>query len=172
MPEEFTTYLLALEVAPMTVGQAYEQLPMHCTIMHRFHSALSTADLALALAPIIAASEPMVLQPLGHRAFGPRQQLVTMIELSAALLSLHMKLYEKLNELGVQYTETDWVGTGYMPHVTDKHGKRLNGTASTACQAVYLISVEHPLVGNKRLIEAEIDFKVQEADSYIAKKDG
>lgn len=159
MPEEFTTYLVALEVAHMTVGQAYEQLPMHCTIMHRFHSALSAADLVLALEPIIADSEPIVLQPTGHMAFGPRQQLVTKVELSAALLSLHMKLYEKLNELGVQYTETDWVGTGYTPHVTDKHGKRLYGTAFTACQAVNLISVEHPLVGNKRLIEAVIDLK-------------
>ena len=143
----------------MTVGQAYEQLPMHCTIMHRFHSALSAADLTFALEPIIAASVPIVMRPTGHMAFGPRQQLVTMIELSAALLSLHMKLYEKLNELGVQYTETDWVGTGYTPHVTDKHGKRLHTMALTECQAVYLISVEHPLVGNKRLIEAAIDFK-------------
>ena len=158
MPEEFTTYLLALEVAPMTVGQAYEQLPMHCTIMHRFHSALTAADLALALEPIIAASEPIVLQPTGHMAFGPRQQLVTKIELSAALLSLHMKLYEKLNELGVQYTETDWVGDGYTPHVTDKHGKRLNAKEPTVSRAVYLISVEHPLVGNKRLVTSKLSF--------------
>ena len=158
MPEEFTTYLLALEVVPMAVGQAFDQLPMHCTIMHRFHSALSAADIAAAVAPIIAACEPILLQPVSHQAFGPRKQLVTMTEPSFPLLDLHRKLYSKLNELGVQYTELDWVGDGYIPHVTDKQDKRLNIKKPTLSQAVYLISVEHPLVGSKRFIESTLQF--------------
>ena len=157
MTEEFTTYLLALEVAPMTVGQAYDQLPMQCTIMHRFHSALSAADITAAVTPIIAASRPVLLQPMSHQAFGPRKQLVTMIEPASQLMDLHQQLYAKLNDLGVNYTELDWVGDGYIPHVTDKQGKRLNVTQPTVSQAMYLISVEHPLVGSKRYIESKID---------------
>ena len=158
MPEEFTTYLLALEVAPMTVGRAYEQLPMHCTIMHRFHTTLSAAALEAALRPIVSATLPVLLIPTQHQAFGPRKQLATLIELTAPLQALHRQLYEKLTSLDAQYTESDWVGDGYTPHVTDKQGRRLPTKTQTVCAAVYLISVEHPLQGTKRFIEARLDF--------------
>ncbi|MBC7708080.1 2'-5' RNA ligase family protein [Polaromonas sp.] len=160
MTEEFTTYLLALEVAPMTVGQAYEQLPMHCTIMHRFHSSLSTEALIASVAPIFARTAPVALVPQEHKAFGPKKQLVTILEPTPPLMELHQQLYAKLNSLGVQYTESDWVGDGYTPHVTDKQGKRLPADTPVLASAAYLISVEHPLVGRQRFIEARLELSI------------
>lgn len=156
MNKVYTTYLLALEVVPMAVGQAYSQLPMHCTIMHRFHSVLSATALVAALQPIIRAAQPVNLLPLKHQAFGPKKQLVTMVMCEPALFEFHCQLYDKLNSLGVHYTESDWVGTSYTPHVTDKHGKRLTALGPTVSGAVYIISVEHPLKGSQRFVEAKI----------------
>ncbi|MDL2341845.1 MAG: 2'-5' RNA ligase family protein [Patescibacteria group bacterium] len=157
MNPEFTTYLLALEVAPMTVGQAYEQLPMHCTVMHRFHSVLTPTELVAALQPIFSATAPIELLPAEHVAFGPKKQLVTLVEQTPHLLALHAELFAALNKLGVQYTEADWVGDGYVPHVTDKQGKRLPARSSTLSSAAYLISVQHPLQGHARFIEHKFE---------------
>lgn len=140
----------------MAIGRAYDQLPMHCTIMHRFHSALSAPALVAALQPVIAAAQPVDLLPLNHQAFGPKKQLVTMVEQTSALVVFHRQLHDKLNTLGVQYTESDWVGDGYVPHVTDKQGQRLVSIKATLSSAVYVISVEHPLKGSRRYIDAKI----------------
>ena len=156
MKTAFTTYLLALEVAPMAVGQSYQQLPMHCTIMHRFHSALGAKALVTELGPIITRTAIVELLPQNHQAFGPKKQLVTIVDPTPALLALHAELYQKLNQLGVQYTESDWVGEGYIGHVTDKQGGRLPVAKPTLSKAIYLISVEHPLQGSRRFIEARI----------------
>ena len=140
----------------MTVGANYEQLPMHCTIMHRFHTEVSAAELKDNLTSIVENSPPITLVPVKHQAFGPKKQLATMIQQTPALLELHTKLYNHLNETGVQYTESDWVGKGYIPHVTDKHGKRLSHSKPILSRAIYLISVEHPLTGSSRYVEAKI----------------
>lgn len=153
MNEVFTTYLLALEVEPMVVGQAYVQLPMHCTAVHRFHSKLSPEELTESLRPVFKAAQPIELVPQEHKAFGPKQQLVTVLKPTKAIVALHRELYEALNMLGVQYTERDWVGEGYTPHVTDKKGKRLQAKPTLTTQVVYLISVEHPLKGRRRFIQ-------------------
>lgn len=167
MQQSLKTYLLALKVAPMNVGQSYAQLPMHCTIMHRFHSVLDVKTLVAELQPLVSSTSPLELQVVEHQAFGPKKQLVSMIEPTAELLTFHHLLNDKLNLLGVQYTESDWVGDGYVPHVTDKQGKRLSVSKPTMSNAVYLISVEHPLQGSKRFIEAKIELAGK--DSYAIK---
>lgn len=152
MTTDKKTYLLALEVEPMEVGRSYAQLPMHCTVMHRFLTELSAEALIAELAPIFDSADPLALRLSDHVAFGPRKQLVTLIESSPELVTLHNRLFDRLNSLSVRYTELDWVDAGYVPHVTDKNGKRISPKLASNINAAYLISIEHPLKGDKRSI--------------------
>lgn len=152
MQGEFTTYVLALEVEPMAVGQAYDQLPMYCTIMPRFHSPLNPDELAAGLEPVLKKHQSVDLIPKDHCAFGPKKQLVTIVEPTKAITALHNDLLEILNELNVHYTEREWVGEGYIAHVTDKKGERLAERQTVTSGTVYLISVEHPLEGRRRFV--------------------
>ena len=146
------TYLISLEVQPMGVGEVYEQLPMHCTIMPRFHSKLSPDVLSGVLAPLIEAMEPLELQPLEHVAFGPKQQLVTTLVYTPQLRHLHEVLYDALTKLAVQFTEVDWVGPGFIPHVSDKKGRRFTTQTLLTSSTAYLINFDHPLEGRSRKV--------------------
>lgn len=56
-------YLFALEVSPMNVGDTYEELPLHCTLMHRFWSELVPEVLADKVSVFFKQIHPVVLKP-------------------------------------------------------------------------------------------------------------
>lgn len=141
----------------MSVGEAYDQLRMHCTLVHRFHSKLSPSDLATQLEPVLAGQPVVTLSAGEHVAFGPQKQLVTLVQQTDEIQFLHQRLYDFLNQLGVHYTEAEWVGQGYTPHVTDKNGKRLSHSQPSISAAIYLIAVEHPLRGRRRFIHKKFN---------------
>jgi 2'-5' RNA ligase len=146
-------YFFTLEVEPMTVGKTYKAIPLHCTIMHRFFSSLPLSAIDTKVRSVFAQTKPLLLQPLERAALGPNRVLVAKLQLSPALKDLHLKLYGRLNELGVRYSETDWVATGYKPHVTEQAGRRLSLDTNRISDAVYLVEVEYPLQGKRKFIK-------------------
>ncbi len=149
-------YFLTLEVEPLTTASVYEVMPLHCTLMHRFFSSLSPSALVDSIRPLIDQTEPLRLHATDRIAFGPHRTMVAVIQASPALLELHAALYRSLTQLGVRYTETDWVGLGYRPHVTDQTDAAMAVNATVLSQAIYLVEVEHPLLGQKRFIRSKL----------------
>lgn len=107
---------------------------------------------------VLSHQSALRLIPSGHSAFGPKQQLATTLKPAPDILKLHNELYETLTNLGVTYTELDWVASGYKPHVTDKHGARLDPTSDFISRAAYLVAIEHPLQGRTRSVRYKFDF--------------
>lgn len=151
MSEEFKTYLFSLEVVPLTVGKAYTNLPLHCTLMHRFHTTAALDELTMMARELFSATTPIKLIAGEHLAFGPKQRLATLLDKHPAFVAVHASLFDRLNRLGVKHTESEWVGKGYTPHVSDQHGERLPEVI-TLSTAAYLIEVEHPLQGTRRFV--------------------
>ncbi|MDB5184497.1 MAG: hypothetical protein JWN38_305 [Candidatus Saccharibacteria bacterium] len=152
MEKQKSTYLFALEVTPLKVGKTYDTLPLHCTLMHRFLSEKSADELVKHTEKLLDNTSQIVLVPGDHVPFGPRHKLANRLKLTKELLALHMALYDLLIEVGVHFTEADWVGKGYTPHVSDQKGVSLPTRGSTVSSAVYLIEVEHPLDGTHRFV--------------------
>lgn len=150
-------YFFALEVAPLKIGAAYKTLPLHCTLLHRFFSRLPPSDIDAKVRWLFAQTKPLLLTPEERIAFGPNRVLVARLRLSPALQAIHLKLYGQLNELGVRYSETDWVGPGYKPHVTDQAGTSLALDESRLSRTVYLVEVEHPLQGPRKFIKTKFE---------------
>jgi hypothetical protein len=150
-------YLFALEVIPMSVGDIYEELPLHCTLMHRFWSELEPEVLANKVYDFLKEVKPITLKPYERLLLGPKQVPVSELELTDEFKHLHMGLYELLNDLGVVYTAPEWVGERYRAHVTERENARLEVGSEQDSNAVYLIEVEVPKYDHKRLIRAKFD---------------
>jgi hypothetical protein len=154
-------YLFALEVQPLEVGDIHQALPLHCTLMHRFWSELSPEALADKVASYFAIISPVKLIPYEHLLLGPKQVPVAELELTDQIKSLHMGLYELLNDLNVAYTAPEWVGEGYRSHVTEKENARLEVGSTHVSNAAYLIEVEVPEHPHARLIRHKFEFTAQ-----------
>jgi len=150
-------YLFVLEVVPLQVGAVYDELPLHCTLMHRFWSELSAVELAGKVKPLFDVTPPVVLATYKRTLLGPKQLAVSLLELTGELDSLNMQLYALLNELGVEYTASQWVGKGHVFHVTDRESKRLEIGSKQTCAAVYLIEVKVPGYDHQRFVRVKFD---------------
>ncbi|MGH7158369.1 MAG: hypothetical protein ACREGD_04875 [Candidatus Saccharimonadales bacterium] len=153
-------YLFALEITPMTVGTVYDELPLHCTLMHRFWSSLTPKALTDTLEPFFAQVQPILLTPYERLLLGPKKLAVSEVEVAGALKNLHMNLHRALNELGVEYTAPEWVGTGYRAHVTERKNAKLAVGQSHLSKAVYLIEV----VDDRRVIRVKFELDSQSHD--------
>ena len=150
--------LFTLEVEPVQVGVTYDDLPLHCTLMHRFFSGMPVDALADAVRPIFDDTHPVVLTSGENVSSGPRQVRVNKIALTLELTDLHARLYDLLNKLGAEYTAPQWVGAGFKPHVTERPYPPYVAfpTGSVyASPAAYLIEI----VDKKRCVRATFDLR-------------
>lgn len=154
-------YLFALEVKQMNVGDMYEELPLHCTLMHRFWSDMNAETLADKVSAFFAGIRPITLKPHERLLLGPKQVPVSELELTDEFKSLHMELYQLLNDLGVEYTAPEWVGEGYRAHVTEREGSGLEIGNEYTSSAIYLIEVKVPGYDHKRFIRHKFELKEQ-----------
>lgn len=145
-------YLFAFEVASLEIGQLYDELPLHCTLMHRFWSVLSPEELASKVRDIFDATPPVVLEAERRELLGPKQVAVSLIKPTPALDTLNMRLFDRLNSLGVEYTEPLFVGKHHIFHVTERERSRLEISNRHISGAVYLIEVKIPGHDHARLI--------------------
>lgn len=148
-------YLFALEVKPMQVGDIYEELPLHCTLMHRFWSELGPEEFTKKVQDFFGKIKPVELKPYESLLLGPKQVPVSELELTDQFKGLHTGLYELLNELGVEYTAPEWVGEGYRAHVTERVNDKLEVGQTYVSKAIYLIEVKVPGHDHKRLIRSK-----------------
>lgn len=149
-------YLLVLEVAPLEVGTAYDVLPSHCTLMHRFWSELSPSQLAGKLQPTFDEASAIALRFKDKEVFGLPDTPVTVNRLldTSELKTLHINLYRKLKQLGVDYTAPEWVGDGYKAHVTERAGVSFKENHLHISKAAYLIEVKVPGNDQARFVRA------------------
>lgn len=152
-------YLLALEVAPLEAGKAYDVLPSHCTLVHRFWCELDSTQLAEKLQPIVNNTESVVLIFRDKEVFGPPPVVVNRLLDTPELRTLHMDLYKKLEQLNVEYTAPQWVGEGFKAHVTERSGVSFDKGYKHASNAVYLIEVRVPENEESRFVRARFAFK-------------
>jgi len=147
-------YLFTLEIVPLEVGKVYGELPLHCTLMHRFWSVLSSAEMSGAVRALFDATPPLPLVAYKHALLGPKQMAVSLLKPTKEMEALNMALYQLLNNLGVEYTAPQWVGKGHVFHVTEREDARLEVGGKHMGMAAYLIEVEN----KQRLVRAKFGF--------------
>lgn len=133
----------------------YDVLPSHCTLMHRFWSELDSSQLANKLQTIFETTKAIPLFYGEREVFGPPPVTVNKIRETSEVKILHNRLYEKLNDLGVEYTAPQWVGDGYKAHITERPGIKFTVGDHHTCNAIYLIEVKVPGNEEARYVRAK-----------------
>lgn len=150
-------YLFALEVSPLKVGGIYNELPLHCTLMHRFCTELEASVLASKVHDLFSHAQPIELIVHKRSLLGPKQVAVSEIVPTPGLLDVHTRLHDLLIGLEAEYTAPEWVGEGYRAHVTEREHAMLEVGAHHLSKAVYLIEVKVPGHDHQRLIRAKFN---------------
>lgn len=88
----------------MQVGQMYNPLPSHVTLMSRFWSDLSPDKLAETARPLFQETTPLELIFGETTKLGPKQVTAHMVAPSRELKGLHTKLRNLLDVAAVEYT--------------------------------------------------------------------
>lgn len=149
-------YLFALEISPLEEGAAYETLPMHCTLMHRFWASETPDDLAQKTKPILRKYQNISFTPGKKMELGPKHTVVYELEGLDELKKLHMELYRLLQSLGTTFTEDGWVGNGYTPHASDREDSPLVQNAPFTVTTVNLIEVKVPGHDHMRFVRKRL----------------
>lgn len=133
-------YLLALEIEPVEVNKVYVALPLHCTVIPWFRSNQPPAAVVKAVSDIIAQYAPIELVSGEADSFGHEGDVpVNLIANPGKLKRLHMDLHTKLQQaLPLEYVVSDWIGEGYVPHVTRQRSGRFEKGRKFVARKLYV----------------------------------
>jgi hypothetical protein len=119
-------YLFILEVAPVATGKTYDELPSHLTLMSRFFSQLTPAQLTKVVHSLFEQTAPFGLTFGATTELGPKKLRVHMMEHSDILHQLHDKLRDLLDSIAVDYEYPQFIGKSHKPHVTKREDVQYN----------------------------------------------
>ena len=149
-------YLFTLQIGPLEVGKMYDDLPSHLTLMSRFLSEMPHDELASAVKPVFKQASPVALTFGDTNELGPKNVVAHMIS-SPAEATLHNKLYQRLESLGVEFQYPQFIGRGHKAHVSKREGTTFLKGQTQISSAVYLIEV----IDEKRVVRTKIDMYIQ-----------
>lgn len=153
-------YLFALEIEPVDVGKVYVALSLHCTVMPWFRSDKSPAEVLTAVRTVALATPPIKLLSGKPDMFGTAKDVpVNRIADTKAVTTLHIELYQALQSLGAIDSNSDWVGDGYMPHVTRQRSGRFEEGRHHTSRKLYLVEAQLPDSLQQKMIVSKLTLK-------------
>lgn len=152
-------YLFTLEVEPLKVGDIYDELPLHCTLMFRFWSELPAEELTEKVQALFDQTKPILLIVKDRQLLGPKQVAAGTLELTDSLKRLHAQLHTLLVESGVEFTAPQWVDTGYKPHITDREHAQFSVDQKHLSRTAYLIEIGTNEHAHKRIVRVKFELK-------------
>lgn len=156
-------YLLALEIDPIKVGESYDSLPLHCTLVHWFWLDEAKVDeLTAALPKLIPESLTLETQDeevfTGFTKTGTVPVTVNRVANSPELKRLHTTVCDLLDSLGATYEKPEFIREGYVPHVTHQKGRKVSKGDKLNASGVYLVEAEAAEYGNPRRVLYAVRF--------------
>lgn len=125
----------------MEVGETYNPLPSHLTLMSRFWSQLPPHALAHVVKPLFERTKRVVITFGNTAHLGPQHVAVHMIEPSPPLYKIHENLRRQLINNQVEFEYPQFVGDGFKAHVSKRPKDIFKPGLHHEVRAVYLIEV-------------------------------
>ncbi len=154
-------YLIVCEITPMQVGDDYDMLPLHCTLVHWFwlDEGISISDLASSIGDIFV--RPIELTPGEEQVFtaptlnGDQPVRVTTVQPGLELTKLHASVCDLLDNLGARYEKPEYIRDGWRPHVTHQDGEIVDRRGYVS-DSLYIVTAERPEYGSTRSVISKI----------------
>lgn len=157
-------YLLALEIHPVEQGKTYEQLPLHCTLIHWFW--LSSIESTVRSIHQLLKNQDVPQLSIGEEAqftgvtnSGPISVVVNKVKRTAVITELHEAVVKILEDAKVEYSMPQYIHSGYVPHVTHQKDGRLTKGDAVKVSSLYLAQADDPAYGNDRTIVHKFYFR-------------
>ncbi len=154
-------YLFILPIEPVEIGEIYEHLPLHCTLMPWFRLTATPEELLEKISMIFERHGPLELISAAPALFGPNDDIpVHTLASNPSLINLHNKLFVALNEMDAIHTERKWTGNGFAPHVATKNKRAFPPDSHARINEVYLFEAldAEKLSDRKALAELSLLF--------------
>lgn len=146
-------YLFTLEIVPLEIGRAYDDLPSHLTLMSRFWSDLSPNEVTNLVRPLFD-TEPVHLRFGETVELGPKRLLVHVVD-SPDETKLHERLMQLLDTTNVEYQYPEFIGVNHKAHVTTRVGVQFRAGETLLTTNAYLIEV----VDAERIVRSRLELK-------------
>ena len=106
-------------ISPVVTGQvvALDDWPVHMTLLQWFQYDGDTEELISGIVSAIAPLVPFTLTVGGERQFSSTVT-VNVVEDSKEITKIHQSLLSVATDLGCQPKNAQWVGEGFIPHIT------------------------------------------------------
>jgi hypothetical protein len=143
-------YLLTLEIAPLEIGRAYDELPSHLTLMSRFLLGLLPEELTAKLQPLFAETAPIHLTFSETARLGPKKITAHMVN-SPDERDLHNSLCKLLDTTKAEYQYPEFIGDNHRPHVTEREDAYFEPGSEIISSTAYLIEV----IDKQRVVRAK-----------------
>lgn len=159
-------YLLALEIDSIKIGNSYDSLPLHCTLVHWFWLDTTKVDELITSLPKLMPKN-LVLEAQHEEVFtgftktGTIPVTVTKVAKSRELQKFHNNVCALLDSLEVVYEKPEYIREGYVPHVTHQKGKKVSKGDSLKVTGAYLVEADAPEYGNPRRVLHAMPFGSQ-----------
>lgn len=113
-------YIISLDIDPIYLDAAYATLPLHCTIMPRFETLMTAAEIVRRVEYPFKRSGfiPVESDRLDH--FGvDKDVLAHRIKPEESVRNLHKQILSILKRAGARFPESSqWLGDNFTPHVS------------------------------------------------------
>jgi hypothetical protein len=95
--------------------------PLHATILDTFKTDWSLEDLLQAIEQAVVNTAPFNITPLERAMLGPHKDVpVKLLQQDVHILDLHSTLLELTEPGSFVFNTPEFVGEGFLPHVTDQ----------------------------------------------------
>lgn len=132
--------LACLMLDKVTRQEKFKTWPLHLTLVPWFEISGQKLSVFLKNTELLGKGMPRVtLRVAGLDHFGPRKLRVTLIEPSDALVNLHYKLLDIIQECDAKLINSNHIKQNYKPHVTNR-GRRGPSRKQIICRQLHLVA--------------------------------
>ena len=150
-------FVVVLPLYPLEEDDSFSvsDWPLHVTVVPTFSIDLSATDVAAEMATEFASHETVTVTAGEDELFGPlANMLVTVIDDSPALQSLHLSLTASLKALGATFESPEFVANGYRAHVTATQHCRLTAGDELLLEQLALVDIQPDPSTDRRRVTA------------------
>lgn len=123
MPQFTQKYTIVCFLSPEDIPIEFSasDWPLHATILDTFKTDWSVEDLLRAIKQAVANTTPFNITLIEGAMLGPDKDVpVKLLEQDAHILDLHSTLLELTKPGSFVFNTPEFVGEGFLPHVTDR----------------------------------------------------
>lgn len=149
-------YIISLDIDPINQNAVYATLPLHCTLMPRFETPMSAAEIGTLVEDVFKRCGFIPIVSDALERFGMHKDVwAHRIQPEDRVRDLHKEILKVLQDAGAEFTESSqWLGDTFTPHVSHAMGKAFSRGQTHVFRTATII--ERCIVSGTRILRPRV----------------